>query len=504
MTRPLDTLLTALAPAIWGSTFLVTTEYLPDGYPVTVSLLRALPAGLLLLLLVRRLPGREWLGRIFILGGLNYTLFWIALFIGAYRLPGGVAATIGSLQPLMVIFLARLLLGRAISLLAVLAALAGLGGVALLLLGPGARLDPLGVVAALISAAAMASGGVLSRKWQPPVNMLTFTAWQLTAGGTAADPGGAAAGAALANAHARKLARTSLPRPDRRGAHLFFVAARHLPYGAFGGLGPRPDEPGDRHPARLGGAGPVPDRATAGGRPDHSHQRLAEPAPDPSTLTPKRRKLMKITIFGAGGDVGSRLVKETLFRGHEVTAVLRTPASIGKIPEGVHLRVTDVADTEQVARIVHGQDLVISAVRPPDGREQDMVGLTSSILRACGMAGVRVLIVGGAASLRLAEDELHTVLTAPGFLPDSVRPIALASQAQYELCLAETEADWTYLCPPAMLVPGHRVGRYRIGADILLKNDEGNSEISMEDFAVALLDEAEQPRHQGRRFTVAY
>ena len=183
MTRPIDTLLTALAPAIWGSTFLVTTEYLPDGYPVTVSLLRALPAGLLLLLLVRKLPSPDWLGRLFILGGLNYTLFWIALFMGAYRLPGGVAATIGSLQPLMVIFLARLLLGRRISPLAVLAALFGLFGVALLLLGPEARLDPLGIAASLTSAGAMASGMVLSRRWQPPVGMLTFTAWQLTAGG---------------------------------------------------------------------------------------------------------------------------------------------------------------------------------------------------------------------------------------------------------------------------------------------------------------------------------
>ncbi|WP_321391984.1 EamA family transporter [Emcibacter sp.] len=183
MTRPIDTLLTALAPAIWGSTFLVTTEYLPDGYPVTVSLLRALPAGLLLLLLVRKLPPRDWLGRLFILGGLNYTLFWIALFIGAYRLPGGVAATIGSVQPLMVIFLASLLLGHRIAPLAVLAALSGLGGVALLLLGPEARLDPVGIAASLTSAAAMASGTVLSRKWQPPVSMLTFTAWQLTAGG---------------------------------------------------------------------------------------------------------------------------------------------------------------------------------------------------------------------------------------------------------------------------------------------------------------------------------
>ena len=96
-----------------------------------------------------------------------------------------------------------------------------------------------------------------------------------------------------------------------------------------------------------------------------------------------------------------------------------------------------------------------------------------------------------------------TVLTAPGFLPDSVLPIARACQAQYELCLAEREADWCYLSPPAMLMPGDRSGRYRTGGDVLLTDPAGQSRISMEDFAVALLDEAETPHHAGERFTVA-
>ncbi|TWS95128.1 EamA family transporter [Reyranella sp. CPCC 100927] len=183
MSRSGDLLLTAIAPAIWGSTYLVTTELLPPGYPLTVSLLRALPAGLLLLLLVRQLPTGIWWGRVFILGALNFSIFWWMLFIAAYRLPGGVAATVGAIQPLAVLLLARLFLGSPVRVLAIVAAIAGMAGVALLILTPNAALDPIGVAAGLAGAVAMAAGTVLSRRWQPPVSLLTFTAWQLTAGG---------------------------------------------------------------------------------------------------------------------------------------------------------------------------------------------------------------------------------------------------------------------------------------------------------------------------------
>jgi len=183
MARNGDLLLTAIAPAIWGSTYLVTTELLPAGYPLTVSLLRALPAGLLLLLLVRQLPTGMWWGRVFILGALNFSIFWWMLFIAAYRLPGGVAATVGAIQPLVVILLARIVLGAPVRLLAIVGAIAGMAGVALLILTPRAALDPIGIAAGLAGAVAMAAGTVLSRRWQPPVSLLTFTAWQLTAGG---------------------------------------------------------------------------------------------------------------------------------------------------------------------------------------------------------------------------------------------------------------------------------------------------------------------------------
>lgn len=183
MLRNSDLLLTALAPAIWGSTYIVTTEFLPDGYPITVAMLRALPAGLLLLLIVRQLPVRQWWGKVFLLGALNFSIFWTLLFVAAYRLPGSVAATVGAVQPLVVIFLAYAVLGSPVLALSILAAVAGMGGVALLVLSPEATLDPIGMTAGLGGALSMAAGTVLSRKWQPPVSLLTFTAWQLTAGG---------------------------------------------------------------------------------------------------------------------------------------------------------------------------------------------------------------------------------------------------------------------------------------------------------------------------------
>lgn len=175
--------LTALAPIVWGSTYLVTTEMLPAGIPLTLAVLRALPAGLLLILVLRKLPEGIWWLRVVVLGVLNFSLFWWLLFIAAYRLPGGVAATVGAVQPLIVLFLSRWLLNNRLSAVSIMASIAGVFGVAILLLTPNAALDPSGIIAGLAGAFSMAAGTVLSRRWQPPVSALTFTSWQLTAGG---------------------------------------------------------------------------------------------------------------------------------------------------------------------------------------------------------------------------------------------------------------------------------------------------------------------------------
>ncbi len=160
--RTPDLLFTAIAPAIWGSTYIVTTQYLPNFSPMTVAMLRALPAGLLLVMIVRQIPTGIWWMRIFILGALNISLFWSLLFISVYRLPGGVAATVGAVQPLMVVFISAALLGSPIRLMAVLGAICGTAGVALLVLTPNAALDPVGVAAGLAGAVSMAFGTVLT------------------------------------------------------------------------------------------------------------------------------------------------------------------------------------------------------------------------------------------------------------------------------------------------------------------------------------------------------
>jgi putative NADH-flavin reductase len=213
---------------------------------------------------------------------------------------------------------------------------------------------------------------------------------------------------------------------------------------------------------------------------------------------------MKITIFGAAGDVGSRIVREALARDHQVRAVVRNPAQYDKLPQGVEPCSGNAENLDDVVRLSTGQDLIISAIRPPTGHEGKLAGMTRTILNGAARAGVRVLILGGAASLKIPGQGNATVLTAPGFIPDEIVNIASACYAQHALCEADRDADWAYLSPPAMLVPGERSGRYRLGADELVVDDNGRSTISMEDLAAVMLDEAEQPRHRRLRFTAAY
>ncbi len=176
-------LVTSFAPIVWGSTYLVTTELLPPGRPLLAGVLRALPAGLVLMAITRTLPTGSWWWRSVVLGTLNIGAFFALLFVAAYRLPGGVAATLGATQPLLAVGLAWLLLGQAPTRRRLLAGATGLSGVALLVLHGGASLDRWGVAAGLGSAVVMAAGIVLTQRWRPPVGLLAATGWQLTAGG---------------------------------------------------------------------------------------------------------------------------------------------------------------------------------------------------------------------------------------------------------------------------------------------------------------------------------
>lgn len=176
-------LVTAITPMLWGTTYLVTTELLPPHRPLLAALLRSLPAGLLLVAITRTLPRGSWWWRSFILGTLNIGVFFALLFIGAYRLPGGVAATVGAIQPLFVALLSAGLLRERLTVRTVLTAIAGVVGVGLLVLRATARLDVWGVIAALGGAVVMALGVVLSKRWRSPAPLLATTGWQLVAGG---------------------------------------------------------------------------------------------------------------------------------------------------------------------------------------------------------------------------------------------------------------------------------------------------------------------------------
>lgn len=178
-----DVILTALAPAIWGSTYIVTSEILPPDRPFTAALIRVLPAGLLLLLFTRRFPAqRDW-WRVLVLGALNIGVFQALLFVAAYRLPGGLAAVLGAIQPLLVMVLVWAVDHRAPRLATLWSAIIGVVGMAILLLSPQTTFEPVGVAAALLGAVCMATGVWLTRRWQLDLPVLPLTGWQLFLGG---------------------------------------------------------------------------------------------------------------------------------------------------------------------------------------------------------------------------------------------------------------------------------------------------------------------------------
>ncbi len=180
--------LAALTPTVWGSTFVVTTELLPNDRPLLAATIRALPVGLAFVLWSRTLPSGSWWWRSALLGTLNVGAFFALLFVAAYRLPGGVAATASALQPLIATAIAAIVLGEAFTRRIAAAGAAGVAGVAMLVLGPEAALDPIGVLAAVGGAVSAATGVVLVKHWDRPVDLLTFTGWQLTFGGLLLTP----------------------------------------------------------------------------------------------------------------------------------------------------------------------------------------------------------------------------------------------------------------------------------------------------------------------------
>ena len=207
---------------------------------------------------------------------------------------------------------------------------------------------------------------------------------------------------------------------------------------------------------------------------------------------------MKTALIGASGFVGSRILTEALARGHKVTAIVRNPDRLHRHPKVVAQK-ADVLDQDGLAALVAAHDAVISAYNPGlSGGDRGV----RSIIDAVKQAGVaRLLVVGGAGTLEVAPG--RRVLDAPDF-PARWRSDALATARFLDALRREPELDWTFLSPAAVLNPGERTGRFRLGGDRLLADESGRSAVSLEDYAVAMIDELERPQHRRERFTLAY
>jgi len=216
---------------------------------------------------------------------------------------------------------------------------------------------------------------------------------------------------------------------------------------------------------------------------------------------------MKIVLFGATGNVGRRVAAEALSRGHEVVGVVRDPATGAASDARVRLVKGDATNADSVAELVRGADAVVSAISPrPNTRglaAPSLVQNARAIIAGLGRTGVkRVLFVGGAGSLEVAPG--RQLVDQPGF-PEAYKAEALEGREALEVWRAEGGGlDWSFLSPAAEIAPGERTGRYRTTGDQLLLDAAGRSFITFEDYAVAVLDELERPRHIRRRFGVAY
>lgn len=198
---------------------------------------------------------------------------------------------------------------------------------------------------------------------------------------------------------------------------------------------------------------------------------------------------MKVLILGATGDVGREAVREALLRGYHVTGCARGFARADESnPNLEHVLLDVLAEPERLEELFQTHDAVISALRPPSGHEELLVALTQQVLIAAKVTGTPVYITGGAALLKLGDGTDHTVVSEPGFLPQSVRPIAEACVAQDALLEAEKDANWICLRPSPMLIPEVRTGRYALGRDEVVRQADGQSQISIADFSVAMLD----------------
>lgn len=214
---------------------------------------------------------------------------------------------------------------------------------------------------------------------------------------------------------------------------------------------------------------------------------------------------LKIGVIGGNGMIGQRIVREALGRGHHVTAIVRDPSRVDATHERLQLRQGDVLDKAQISRLIAGQDVVVSAVgsarakTPEPSLYRETAESLVSVLRGLGEQAPSLIVVGGVGSLKNASGQLLLEL-----VPPERKPEHLGQKAALDYYSTVHDVSWTYVSPPGIIKPGERTGVFRLGDDTLVVNDKGESLITMEDYAVAIVDEAENPRHAGRRFTVGY
>lgn len=200
---------------------------------------------------------------------------------------------------------------------------------------------------------------------------------------------------------------------------------------------------------------------------------------------------MRITVIGATGMVGSRIVAEAADRSHQVIAASRT--STHQPRSEVTSKQADASNATDLDTVVDGVDAIVLTVRVVPGEEDAFITITEAVLAASARAGIPLLVVGGAGALRSPKDLDRLVVDNPAFVPTRWRSTAAASVAQLATCVENANQNWTYLSPPAVLEPGVRTGAYRRGTTTLLTDHDGRSYISAEDLAVAVIDALEAP-----------
>ncbi len=210
---------------------------------------------------------------------------------------------------------------------------------------------------------------------------------------------------------------------------------------------------------------------------------------------------MKVALYGASGKSGSRILKELVSRGHQVVAIARDPARVPQNRAEVIVKQDDLSEPRRIAATIDGADAVVSAYAPPQDKPEEIVDVTHRQVEAFNYGlKARLIVVGGAGGLNVAPG---VPLIDSGYLPEAYLPIAKAHVAALNV-LRDSTIDWTYLAPAADFAPGERTGKFRLGKDELIADAQQQSRISMEDFAVALVDELEKPTHRRQRFSVGY